>query len=352
MGPFLRSALIAVLVAAGLAVPGTALADGHERPFWKSRPTGSTAEFRGLAAVDGPVAWVGGSDGVVLRTVDGGRSWKTVSPPHAGKLLFRDVEAFDARHAVVLAIGEGDASRVFVTSDGGARWSETFRNPDPKAFYDCMSFYDRRHGLAVSDPVNGRFRIIATSDGGRSWRVRPAAGMPAALPGEAAFAASGTCLVTAGHEAYLASGGGAVSRVYRSGDFGRTWRVSRTPVASGPTAGIFSLAFRDPQHGLAIGGDFLDPTRAPHALAVTGDGARSWQAVKHRAPGDYRSGAAFTGVGNSALAVGPTGSNYSGNGGRTWVPFDTGSFDAVSCAAKACWASGIDGRVAVLRGQP
>jgi len=49
-------------------------------------------------------------------------------------LLFRDVEAFDARHAVVLAIGEGDASRVFVTSDGGARWSETFRNPDPKAF--------------------------------------------------------------------------------------------------------------------------------------------------------------------------------------------------------------------------
>ncbi len=76
-----------------------------------------------------------------------------------------------------------------------------------------MTFYDGRHGLAVSDPVNGRFRIIATSDGGRSWRVRPATGMPAALPGEAGFAASGTCLVTAGHEAYLASGGGAVSRV-------------------------------------------------------------------------------------------------------------------------------------------
>ena len=77
-----------------------------------------------------------------------------------------------------------------------ARWTETFRNTDPAAFYDCLAFFDDRHGLALSDPVDGKFRILATDDGGRSLagRCRPT-GMPAALAGEFAFAASGTCLV-------------------------------------------------------------------------------------------------------------------------------------------------------------
>jgi photosystem II stability/assembly factor-like uncharacterized protein len=42
------------------------------------------------------------------------------------------------------------------------------------------------------------------------------------------------------------------------------------------------------------------------------------------------------------------------DGGRTWTRFDTGSFDAVACAAGGpwdggCWASGENGRVARLR---
>lgn len=109
---------------------------------------------------------------------------------------------------MVLAIGEGEASRVFRTDDGGATWTESFRNTDAKAFYDCLTFFDRRHGLAMSDPVDGRFRILSTSDGGRSWKVLPSDGMPAAQDGEAGFAASGQCLVSAGsHDAWLATGG-------------------------------------------------------------------------------------------------------------------------------------------------
>ncbi len=84
---------------------------------------------------------------------------------------------------MVLAIGEGEASRVLRTEDGGATWTETFRNTDTKAFYDCLAFFDRRHGLAMSDPVDGRFRILSTSDGGRSWKVLPSAGMPDAQEG-------------------------------------------------------------------------------------------------------------------------------------------------------------------------
>jgi photosystem II stability/assembly factor-like uncharacterized protein len=183
--------------------------------------------------------------------------------------------------------------------------------------------------------------------------------MPAAQPGEFAFAASGTCLVTAAHnggrawsggrDAWFATGGGATARVLHTGDGGRTWRATDTPVPSGPSAGIYSLAFRDPWHGIAVGGDFATPTAAPHAAATTRDSGRTWVAARTE-PGQYRSGAAWLpGRGDVALAVGPTGSDITYDGGRTWRRFDTGSFDSVQCARDgACWASGDQGRVARL----
>ncbi|MFF0376098.1 WD40/YVTN/BNR-like repeat-containing protein [Actinoplanes missouriensis] len=316
---------------------------------WQLTDTGSTARFRGLAPVSSTVAWAAGSAGTVLRTIDGGRSWSSVGPADAAALQFRDIEAFDARTAVALTIGAGEESRVYRTSDGGRTWDESFRNTDPAAFYDCLDFSGRRHGLALSDPVGGKFRILATRDGGRTWQVRPTGGMPAALPGEFAFAASGTCLVTQGHNAWFATGGGSVSRVFASRDGGRSWRVSETPIPGGPSAGVYGLAFRDGRHGLAVGGDYVTPEAAPDGAAVSRDGGRRWT-VSRTVPGEYRSGVAWTGRRGVALAVGPTGSDVSFDGGVSWRRFDGGSFDAVACATDgSCWASGEAGRIARLK---
>ena len=322
---------------------------------WELKPTGSESRFRGLAAVSKDVAWVGGSAGQVLRTTDGGTTWQNVSPPGAEALQFRDVEAFDANRAVILAIGTGEDSRVYRTVDGGKSWTEAFRNTEPTAFYDCLDFNDQRHGLALSDPVDGKFRIAATSDGGKSWQVQPTAGMPAALPGEFAFAASGTCLVAGpGRTAWFATGGGDRPRVFKTSDGGRTWKVTDSPMASGEAAGIFSLAFRGPLLGVAVGGDFLQPDAADRAASVTHDGGRTWQLVPaDKAPQGYRSGSAFVpGTLATVVAVGPSGSDLSLNGGRSWAQFYDGSFDSVECAGyglkAACWASGAAGAVGRL----
>ncbi|MDX6238401.1 MAG: hypothetical protein QOG10_3216 [Kribbellaceae bacterium] len=322
---------------------------------WDLKPTGSASQFRGLAAVSADVAWVAGSAGQVLRTTDGGDSWQNVSPPGAAALQFRDVEAFDANRAVVLAIGTGEDSRIYRTLDGGRTWAESFRNTDPNAFYDCLDFKDGRDGLALSDPVDGKFRIAATSDGGKSWEVQPSKGMPAALPGEFAFAASGTCLVAGpGRTAWFATGGGDRPRVFRTANGGLTWTVTDSPMASGAAAGIFSLSFRGPLLGVAVGGDFQKPTEAVKAASVTSDGGRSWQLVPaDKAPKGYRSGSAFVpwAVG-TVVAVGPSGSDVSLDGGRSWTQFYDGSFDSVECAGHgpqaACWASGAKGQVARL----
>lgn len=346
-----RKSSIAVLVLGLLAGTGLTSSPG---PSWQLTDTGTTARFRGLAPVSATVAWAAGSAGTILRTVDGGRTWASVGPPEAAALQFRDIEAFGPRDAVALTIGNGTDSRIYTTADGGATWAETFRNEDPAAFYDCVTFLDRRHGLALSDPVDGRFRILATRDGGRSWQVRPTTGMPDALPGEFAFAASGTCLVatpvgmhgsSTGH-AWFATGGDATARVFSTRDGGRNWTVRTTPVPSGASAGIYSLAFRDPRHGIAVGGDYAAETSAPDGAAVTTDGGRTWTGSRTE-PGEYRSGVAWRG--RTALAVGPTGSDVSYDGGVTWRRFDTGSFDAVACAHDhSCWASGRDGRIARL----
>jgi photosystem II stability/assembly factor-like uncharacterized protein len=339
------SFLAAVFVLASVMLPlGSAAGPSFS---WQLTPSGSTARLRGLSAVSARVVWASGSLGTVLRTTDAGQTWQQVGPPGTSALQFRDIDAFDADHAAILSIGTGSDSRVYVTSDGGRHWALTFVNDHPDAFYDCMAFFDRKHGLAVSDPVDGRFRIIVTSDGGRSWRIAGGE-MPPALAGEFGFAASGECLVTAsGRQAWFGTGGAAQARVFHSSDRGENWQVRATPIHSGPTAGIFALAFRDRRHGFAVGGDFTMPSLAPDALALTSDGGNSWTLVPD-APNEYRSGASWM-TGRVAIVVGPTGSDVSLDQGRSWQRFDTGSFDTVDCPrGHVCWASGEQGRVAYL----
>jgi photosystem II stability/assembly factor-like uncharacterized protein len=179
--------------------------------------------------------------------------------------------------------------------------------------------------------------------------------MPAALPGEFAFAASGTCLVAGpGRTAWFATGGGDRPRVFRTANGGRTWKVTDSPMASGAAAGIFSLTFRGPQLGVAVGGDFEKPNEAVRAASLTYDGGRTWQLVPaDKAPKGYRSGSAFVPWAmGTVVAVGPSGSDVSLDGGRSWTQFYDGSFDSVECAGHgpqaACWASGAKGQVARL----
>ena len=98
-----------------------------------------------------------------------------------------------------------------------------------------MTFFDRKRGLALSDPVGGKFRIISTADGGRSWQIVQA-DMPAALPGEFAFAASGQVPRQPRAASTPGSRPAAVleARVFRTDDRGLTWTGGGHPDAQRP----------------------------------------------------------------------------------------------------------------------
>jgi len=350
--PGLVVLVLTLLATVGLA-PLTARADDPSLR-WVERPTGSTERFRGLSVVNRQVAWVSGTTGTVLRTRDGGSTWSDVSPGivdgfDTSTLQFRDIEAWEGGRAVILSIGTGAESRIYRTDDGGRSWTTSFVNAEEVAFYDCLAFWDARNGLALSDPVDGKFRLQRTTDNGRTWSQVDPSGMPPALEGEFAFAASGTCLVTAGAQyAWIATGGADPARVLRSSDRGLTWTAAATPLRAGPTAGVYSLAFRNPRDGVAVGGAFDAETDGSDAAAWSDDGGQTWTASTDGV-GGYRSGSAWLRRDHGVVAVGPTGSDVSWDGGRTWTVFDTGSFDSVECNSNgACWASGAEGRVALL----
>jgi photosystem II stability/assembly factor-like uncharacterized protein len=343
--------LLGILCAAALAMSalGAGRATAAPAPagalHWKHVDVGTDQQLRGLDAVDARTAWVGGSAGGVWRTTNGGRSWQDVSPKGAKGLLFRDVEARSARVALAMTIGEGADSRIYRTTNGGRTWSKAFVNHREKAFYDCMAMYPGgKNGLAMSDPVNGRFRIIATHDGGASWQLVRPRRMPRAVEGEFGFAASGTCLVTAGHhDAYLASGG-AASRIFFSRDRGKHWAVRDSTIPASDAGGVFSLAFRAGE-GIAVGGDFEHEDNGEDASAFSHARGRSWRNGGDL--GGYRSGVDWR-TDDVAVAVGPSGSDVTRDGGRTWHGFSKLALDAVQCVPGTCWASGPEGTVVRL----
>jgi photosystem II stability/assembly factor-like uncharacterized protein len=330
-------------------------------PQWTPQTSGVAARLRGVSAASDRVAWASGADGTVVRTADGGLTWQRLRIPDAEKLDFRDIDAIDERVAFVLSIGPGDASRIYKTTDSGVTWTLQFANPDPKAFFDAMAFWDANRGIAFSDSVDGQFVILTTRDAGHTWARMPQDGLPPALENEGAFAASGTNVTVHGRDhVWIGTGAAAKSRVLRSIDGGRTWTVANTPLASGPSSGIFSIAFRDATHGVVVGGDYRKEAEAVDNVAVTSDGGVTWTLSGR--PGTRETGsqgagglsgfrsvvAPVPGAARSWIAVGPSGSDLSTDDGRTWKKMDGPGFHTFSFAPGrgVGWGAGERGAIA------
>jgi photosystem II stability/assembly factor-like uncharacterized protein len=335
------------LIALCLAVAPSAV-----RAQWAPQQSGTNAEFRGLSAISGSVAWASGTRGRVAHTADGGRSWKIDTVPRAATLDLRAIFATSARRVWTMSAGLADSgqAQIFHTEDG-ANWSRQFTTSEKGVFLDAMAFWDNDHGIALSDPADGKLFVLVTDDAGKSWnRVSPEHA-PAMLPGEAAFAASGTCLIVQGKSnAWIGTGGGAKSRVFRSTDRGRTWSVAETPVHAGTAAsGIFSVAFADATHGVVVGGDYTKPKAASDNVAISNDGGATWRLARGAMPQGYMSGVAFIpGMsGKSLVAVGLGGTARSDDGGDSWTMVDSVAYNTVAFATRDDgWAVGPRGRIA------
>jgi photosystem II stability/assembly factor-like uncharacterized protein len=302
-----------------------------------------------LSVVSGQILWASGTKGTYLVTTDAGLHWRAAIVPAADSLDFRAVVAFDASTAYLVSSGEGDKSRLYKTGDGGQHWNLLFTDPDSKGFFDALAFWDKQHGIILGDPVNGEFAVFTTDDGGASWQRRQT---PPALPDEGAFAASGTSLAIHGErDVWFGTGGPGAARVFHSTDAGKSWTVAQTGIRNdSKSAGIFSLAFSDALHGVAVGGDYQKPQDGTGTVAITQDGGATWKSPPGSTVKGYRSAVAFLpGNKDTWIAVGTSGSDVSQDGGRTWDSFSSISLNSVAAARDgSAWAVGPRGAVAKL----
>ena len=318
---------------------------------WIKQKVNTTASFRGLSVVNEKIVWASGTAGTVIRTIDGGKTWNVITVLGAEKLDFRDIEAFDSNTAYILSIGNGESSRIYKTVDGGKAWQLEFQNTNEKAFFDAIACFDRESCFAMSDPVDGKFLLIKRTPEIKSrvgirlpkWTPVDNSSLTA-KPGEAAFAASGSCLITQGTDNLFLVTGGSDARVFRSNDQGMTWSVAETAIVHGTSgSGIFSIAMRDNMNGVIVGGNYEKPTESGNNVAFTSDGGRTWK-ISSRL-GGYRSSVAYLDQ-SLLMTAGSSGSDYSTNGGLRWNSIDSENYNTVSAAGKeSIWAVGPKGRV-------
>lgn len=322
---------------------------------WHTIPVSTAASFRGLSAVDENIVWASGTGGTVIRTIDRGKTWSLLKIPEAETLDFRGIRAFNDKTAIILSSGpaEKGQARVYRTADAGQHWTLVLEEKTPGAFFDAIAFWDAKHGILMGDPVDGHFMLFTTNDSGETWQRVPPEKLPPALPGEGAFAASNSCLAVEGDSnAWFATGGASVARVFRSTDRGKTWSVANTPAQPrNASTGIFSLAFRDGKHGIAVGGDYQQPDASFPNPLITSDGGQTWTTpAPSDAKGHYFSSVVFAPnaprLPNYVFAAGPSGVYFLAPDNR-WVPQGDINFNVIAFSIPIVgWAAGPKGTVA------
>jgi photosystem II stability/assembly factor-like uncharacterized protein len=313
-----------------------------QSPQWNEIITPVKASLRGLSPVSAQVCWASGSGGTWLRTTDGGLTWRHGIIAGLDTVDFRSIHAFDENTAI--AASAGQPALILRTSDGGESWQRVHQETDVEAFFDGISFASRKRGFVIGDPIDGRWMILETDDGGLSWKRME--DVPTATIGEAAFAASASSLI-ATKDGLVFGTGGTVSNLHFYRFHGGNWSKRQTPILQGKSSqGIFAIAYTDA--GLvAVGGDYTKAEqRDANASIFAGDSFL----LANPTPSGYRSGITYWRKKSLTVAVGPAGSDFSRDGGKSWQSFSSTGFHAVKTSGRqdAIWASGSDGRIGFL----
>jgi photosystem II stability/assembly factor-like uncharacterized protein len=366
-----------VLFATAMLNLASSLPQPHP-PTLTPQNSGTTQGLIAVSPVNSRVVWASGRGGTFVVTIDGGQTWRAGVVPGAEALQFRDVQGVNDKVAYLLSIGNGTDSRIYKTTDGGATWTLQFQNQNINAFYDCFAFWTSRRGITQSDSVNGRFPVIRTTDG-NTWQDI-GNNLPPALAGESSFASSGTCVAAEGKKnAWIVTGGASPSRVLATQDRGDTWNAYDSPLRGSPSAGIFSVAFRDARHGIIGGGD-LDPLAPPFPQTATSrDGGKTWTLTRQQPNIGTVFGLAYAGefglgrghddenqdgvvgtrsghegddddegeANRTVVVTGPGGSAWTPDEGNRWFTLSgvTGFWGVAFGSQKTAWLVGTGGRI-------
>jgi photosystem II stability/assembly factor-like uncharacterized protein len=319
----------------------------------KKQPTvqvltkGTKTSIRGLSVVDNNVVWASGSNGTVGLTTDGGKNWKWSVVKGFEKRDFRDVEAFSLTKAIIIAVDS--PAYILKTIDGGETWKVVYENHTKGMFLDAMEFWNEQSGIVVGDPVDGKIFVARTFDEGNTWKEVPFDYRPSADTGEAMFASSGTNVRVLDRDEAVIVSGGMSSRVFIRNE------SVRLPILQGKeTTGANSIAVLDTDSRkggktmTVVGGDFMTPDSTLLNCFYSNDRGKTWKAPK-TPPHGYRSCVEYLSK-KQLVSCGINGVDYSTDAGVNWKWISKEGFHVVRKAKKgdAVFFAGSGGKIGKL----
>lgn len=295
-------------------------------------PPGGETEFgysAGAAFSSAEQAWVlipEASDpmgsGVLYRTRDGGGRWESLPVPFgSADLAFLDENEGWAMAG--LGVGAGSMGvAIYRTGDGGATWQQVYTNDPNLANASAdLPLSGLKNDLT---PLNAQtawisgvtyapetFYFFKTSDGGRTWAEQPLP-MPPAAQGAEISIDEGPAFLSA-QEGFLSvrfSGESSKTAFYATQNGGQTWELLSTLPGAG------SVDFVSPQQAVFWTGE---------QFFVTADGGQAWTSISP----DVLFGESFAGMdfvdARSGWVwtydlTGRLGLYRTSDGGRTWLP--------------------------------
>ena len=303
--------------------------------------TDTKASFRGLSVVDDKTVWVSGTAGTVGRSTDGGETWRWMTVRGFEKTDFRDIEAFDKMTAVIMGI---DApAYILKTVDGGETWKVVFENKGKGMFLDAMEFWNEQSGIVIGDPINNKFFIARTFDGGITWQGIPEKNIPVADSGEACFASSGTNVRKLTNKEAVFISGGLRSRLYI-----RDNRIDFPILQGKETTGANSIAVKNKHTMIIVGGDFNNKDYSMKNCFITLDGGKTFTPPVV-APHGYRSCVEYLRK-KTWISCGLNGIDYSTDEGNNWSWISKESFHVCRKAkhGRAVFFAGGGGKIGKL----
>jgi hypothetical protein len=272
---------------------------------------GQKVSIRGLSMPTASVVWASGSNGMVAKSVDGGKTFRWMRVEGYARRDFRDIEAFDSSTAIIMAIDT--PSHILKTTDGGKTWRKVFEDVRPGMFLDAMDF-SGKNGVVIGDPINGKAFMAVTSDKGDSWM--PKETPDSMIDGEAFFASSGSNIKIIGakpNSKTLFVSGGIQSRLFYNGN------PMKLPMQSGKNStGANGLALHPNQkQGIIIGGDFANDKRSDSAILLFSLSPLVKFSSPVTPPSGYKSAAVYLSP-STVLLCGTSGVDLSLDGGLNW----------------------------------
>lgn len=311
--------------------------------------SGTKTSLRGLSVINDNIVWVSGSKGMVGRSLNAGKTWKWMTVSGYEKTEFRDIEAFDANTAVIMGIG--DPAYILKTTDGGDTWKVVYENTTKGMFLDAMDFSDGLHGIVIGDPIDGKPFIARTSNAGTTWTELNADAFKLAVDsGEAFFAASGTNVKLFANNDFFIVSGGTRSRLLTNNGTTSLPLMQGKESTGANSIDIFDEGIPDKpgKRMVIVGGDFMADSIREGTCIYTNNGGKTWKKPK-QPPHGYRSAVEYLDK-TKLVACGINGVDLSLDGGHTWTWISKEGFNSVRIAriGTSVFFAGNNGKVGRL----